>query len=281
MALVLGLLTAIAGIAIRLLGGPPGTDWTIDNGGKALVARELVQHGGDSSIRYPAQRIDPEFRFFPQPLQGKEPYGVLRNGRVESQYDSPFVRIAGLVLARTGEPALAFLPALGGGLAVFLVGLQGTLAAVILLLATPLLFYSSVFWEHTWVMALVAGCFLLLRSAGSRSAFFAGLAMGAAILLREEIILLFLATLLAMAILRRNMRDAAAFTIGGALGITALAWFHFATTGNMTGTHVAANRPEFLVHFFEAARGLLFSTGFSGIAIAIPIAAVILLIAAR
>jgi len=274
-------LAAAAGIGIRLLGGPPGTDWTIDNGGKALVVHELVQHGGDSSIRYPAERIDPEYRFFPQPLQGKEPYGVLRNGQVHSQYDSPFVRIAAPAFALGGGTALAFLPALGGGAAVFLTGLQATLAGVILLLAAPLLFYSSVFWEHTWVMAIVTGSLLLLKNAGRRRAFFAGLAMGAAILLREEIILFFFATLAAMAMVRRGVREAAIFAGGGALGVGALAWFHFTTSGNLTGTHVAANRPVFLVHLLDAVRGLLFSPGFSGVPLAIPIAAVILLVAAR
>lgn len=191
------------------------------------------------------------------------------------------MRVAAPAFDLVGEPALAFLPALGGGAAILLTGLQGIWAATILLLATPLLFYSSVFWEHTWVMALVAGSFLLLRTPGGRHAFFAGITMGAAILLREEMVLFLGATLAALAILRRSAREAAAFAGGGALGIGALAWFHFATTGEITGTHLAANRPAFLVHSLDAARGLLLSPGFSGIPAAIPIAAIVLLVAAR
>ena len=280
-ALGLGTLTTSLGLLLRLLGGPAGTDWTIDNGGKALVVRELVQNRGNSWIRYSAERIDPEFQFFPQPLQGREPYGVLRNGRVHSQYDSPFVRAAAPAFELAGEPVLALLPALGGGVVVFLTGLQGTLAAILLLLATPLLFYSSVFWEHTWVAALAAGSLFLLGGAGARRAFLAGLAMGAAVLLREEIVLLCGATLAALAILRRGSREIAAFAGGAGLGIAGLVWFHLATTGTIGGTHVAANRPMFLVHALDAAQGLLFSPGFSGIPAAFSIVAFAMLMAAR
>jgi hypothetical protein len=267
-----------------LWGGPAGTDWTIDNGGKALVIQGLADYG-EAWIRYPAQRIDPEFRFFPQPLRGGEPYGALKEGHVQSQYDSPFVRASVPAFVLAGERGLAFLPALGGGAAVFLTGLQGIWAAVILLLATPLLFYSSVLWEHTWVMALTAGSFLLLSRAATGladgRAFTAGIALGAAIHLREEMLLLFGGTLAAMAIVRRDRREIAAFAAGGAIGIAALATFHVATTGSITGTHVAANRPVFLAHAWDAVRGLLFSTGFSGILVAVPVVALILLVAAR
>jgi hypothetical protein len=283
-AIVLGIFTALTAIGIRSV-GPAGADWTIDNGGKALVIRELAR-SGDPWIRYPAKGIDPQFQFFPQPLVGRERYAVVREGRIHSQYDSPFTRALAPLYEQGGELAVSLLPALGGGAAVLVTGLFSIAAAVILLAATPLLFYSSVLWEHTLVIALATGALLLLARPiltrpTARWAFVAGSLMGLAILLREEIVLLLIAGVAAIAVVRRNAREALAFAGGGALGIAALALFHDRATGSWAGTHVEANRPVLLAHAFDAVKGLLFSPGLSSIPLAVPMLAFVVLLASR
>ena len=89
--LALGAIVAALGLTLHAALGPPGTCWTFDDGGKALVLANLLEDPGRTWIPYPGQAIDPDFEFFPIPLGGDEPYAQLRNGRVVSSYLSPFV----------------------------------------------------------------------------------------------------------------------------------------------------------------------------------------------
>jgi hypothetical protein len=283
-------LVAAAGIGLASLLGPADTYWTVDNGGKALVLAGLREDPPRTWLEYPGQVLDPDLRWFPQPLRGREPYAVRdAEGRVRSQYASPFVWMA-LPFAAAGRPGLAVWPALGAGAAVLLTGAlasrragrgAGRRAAAVLALASPLLFYASVFWEHTLVVALAAAAFLAV--AGERARPFAcGLLSGSAGLLREECFLLVPA--LGIALLAQGARPARAlprFAGGAAIGVAAALAFHRATTGSWTGVHVAVNRPDPLVHAAEAVRGLLLSTGAAGPPPVVTLALIAALAAAR
>ena len=81
-----------------------------------------------------------------------------RDGRVLSQYHAPFVWLAVLPARALGDAGQAVWPAFGAGLAVWWTGrwafgllgpAAGVIAAGLALFASPLLFYASVFWEHT------------------------------------------------------------------------------------------------------------------------------------
>ena len=270
----LGLLTAVAGWSLHATLGPPHTYWTIDNGGKALVVDELRAHPGDCSISYPGKDVDPDFRFFPQPLGGSEPYGVLRGSRVLSQYHQPFVWLAVPLANLFGFGGLAILPALAGGLTVMLGGTLvarwtgsktgGRVAAALLFAATPFLFYSSVFWEHTLVCACVLGGLILLQFPERSRPLTAGLLLGAACLLREEMLLLLAAAAAALAIAGRA-REIVRLAVGAGAGLFLLLAFQKETTGSWTGVHVGVNRPVPFVNVLDAIDGLITSPGLSGL----------------
>jgi hypothetical protein len=280
--LALSVLVAAAGWIVHAVVAPPDTYWTIDNGGKALVLANLREDPGRTWIEYPGRRIDPELRWFPQPLDGAEPYGVRRDGRVVSQYASPFVWLTLPFAAALGFRGLAVLPALAAGAAVLLTGglaarragaAAGRDAATVLALATPLLFYASVFWEHAVVTALAAGAFA--TAAGRPRPLAAGLLAGAAGLLREECFLLAAAIAVAIAAAGGNRR-LPRFLAGAAAGALAALAFQKLVTGAWTGVHVGVNRPVPFVHAADALRGLLLGTGSSGVPVALvalPIAA--------
>jgi hypothetical protein len=228
------------------------------------------------------QSIDPDFEHFPVPLGGEEPYARLRNGRVVSSYLSPFVWLTLPFAAALGFFGQGVLPAIAGGVTVWLTGrLGGRWAAGIVALATPLLFYSSVFWEHSLVTALATAAFVVLEPAGRERPLTAGLLLGAAALLREELLLLLGAVSLALLVAGRGRRSFARFAAGGACGVLALLAFHRLVSGAWLGVHVGVNAPDPFGNVPAAIDGLLLSGGFSGVGSTWIVAAVATLIASR
>jgi hypothetical protein len=272
-----------SGFLLHTLLGPAGTSWTIDDAGKRLVLANLREDPGRTWIRYPGVVLDPELRWFPQPLDGAEPYGLRRNGRVVSQYLSAFVWLTLPIERLLGEPGLVALPALGAGTAVLLTGTlaarrsgrgAGRIAALILALASPLPFYASVFWEHAPAAALVAGVFLALAGTDRPRPLPAGALASTACLLREEMLLLLIACATALALTGRR-HEIPRFLAGAAAGVTAWLVMQRIATGSWTGVHVAVNAPVPLVHAAKAARALLLDPGCSGV----PLIAVLALVA--
>ncbi|MHC4925479.1 MAG: hypothetical protein ACYTG4_15595 [Planctomycetota bacterium] len=109
----LAVFTTAAAFALHAWIGPADTFWTIDNGGKALVVANLQEDAGRTWVDYPGAAIDPSGRWFPQPLGGSEPYGTRREGRVLSQYASPFSWLALPGASAWGFLGLGLIPALG------------------------------------------------------------------------------------------------------------------------------------------------------------------------
>jgi len=273
----LALAVAVAGLVLHGTLGPPDTYWTIDNGGKALALAEL--RAGRTWIAYPGRDLDPELAFFPQPLSGAERYGQLREGRVLSQYLSPFVALTLPLAALLGFGGLAVLPALGAGACVVLAGhlarrRTGSPAAALgaaglTAVASPLLFYASVFWEHALVGALATGALVAVDDPRRERATTAGVLLGAACLLREEMALLLLATVAVLAV--RGRAGSAARVAGpGAAGVAALALFHRAFAGSWTGVHLGVNRPVPLAHALDALPGLLLGPGLAPVPWLVP-----------
>jgi hypothetical protein len=273
------------GFLLHAFLGPAGTSWTIDDAGKRLVLASLQEDAGRTWLRYPGAGLDPELRWFPQPLDGAEPYGVRRDGRVVSQYLSAFVWWTLPFERVLGDTGLVALPALGAGAAVLLTGVlaarrsgrgAGRLAALIFTLATPLLFYASVFWEHAPATALAAGAFLSLAAPGRSRPFLAGALAGTACLLREELFLLVMACAAALPLAGRR-GELPRLLAGGAAGAAGWLLVQRMATGSWTGVHVAVNEPVPFVHAAKAARSLLFDPGFSGLPFGIALVLVALL----
>src|SRR5262249_34363861 len=130
------------------------------------------------------------------------------------------------------------------------------LVFVIAGVATPFLFYGLEFWEHTPAVALATiGTAMFVSASGARQsrlpfAFAAGLAFGAAFLLRPESAVAFFAVLAASAILPRN-RDAKVrlkpdatyilAMVGAAVVITPLEIYTFRHFGRLMPAHIWAN----------------------------------------
>lgn len=280
----LGAIVAALGLAFHATLGPKDTHWTFDNGGKALALANLREDPTRTWLRYPGESIDPEYEHFPVPLGGDEPYAQLRNGRVVSSYLSPFLWMTLPFAAALGFLGLGILPALGGGATVWLTGIlasriargegeseraarrSGRLAAGILAFASPLLFYSSVFWEHTLVGALALGAFVCLATPGRERPWLAGILLGGGSLLREETILLLAASALALVVAGRPRRVMLRFTSSGALFVLLLGVFHRAVSGSWLGIHVGVNRPDPFRNVAPAIEGLFLDTGCSGVA---------------
>ncbi|MFN8178243.1 MAG: hypothetical protein U0167_09950 [bacterium] len=285
----LALATSLAGLVLFARLGPAWTFWTVDDAGKSLVVANLEHNPGSTSLEYPGRALDPDFRFFPQPIRGSERYATLHDGRIVSQYLAPFPYLALPFAAVFGFIGLGLWPALGAGAVVLLTGLlaaalggsrrAGRLAAAILLVSSPLLFYGSVFWEHSLTAALAAAAFLALATPRPRP-FVAGLLLGATCLLREETGLLLSAVVLVAMILRRRP-DAARIAAGGLLGVAARGAFHWATSGSLVGVHGELNQSVPFEHVGDAARDLLVGPGFSGIPDVAVLGALLVLAAAR
>jgi hypothetical protein len=285
--LSLAMVTWLAGLVLFVRLGPPRTFWTIDDAGKSLVVANLLRHPTSTALDYPGQALDPYDRFFPQPIRGAERYATLRGEHIVSQYLAPFTYLA-LPFAALGFAGLGILPALGGAAVVLLTGLlatalagtrrAGRAAAAIVVASSPLLFYSSVFWEHTLVVALAAGGFLALSTSRPRP-FVSGLLLGACCLLREETGLLLSAVVLAGMLLRRR-EDAARVAGGGLLGVVARGVFHLVTSGSLLGVHGSLNQPAAFQNADDAARDLLVGAGFSGLPDLVVLGALVLLAAA-
>ncbi len=277
----LGLLVTAGALFVHTYAGPAGTFWTIDNGGKTLVIANLQEDASRTWLAYPGREIDPELRLFPQPLSGPEPYGTVRGGNVVSQYLSPFAWLVLPGATLLGFVGLGLLPAVAGGATVYLTGLLGgRLAAGIAALASPLLFYSAVLWEHTLVVALAAAAFLLSGAPRRRHSFTAGLLLGLACMFREEVVLLLVGGGLAILSTRERRSKAIPFAAGGAVGVFFLLLVNQLATGSILGIHVGLNQPVPLRHTVKAVEGLILGSGFSGSPALVTVAALALLAAA-
>lgn len=282
-------LATAAALAIRA-DGPADTYWTVDNGGKALVLASALR--GETTLPYPGAALDPAFAVYPLPLGGREPYATLHHGRVHSQYASPFVWLTAPVAAAFGLAGLSFLslgllPAVGAGLSVLAAGKLGArlggdraglVAAAITLFASPLLFYGSVFWEHTLTIAAVGFAFGGLAAEKSR-ALPTGLWLALAAFLREELALLLPAFAIAIVLTRGSWRGLPVLLGAGALGPTALAVFHRVTSGSWFGPHLDANPPTPFAHYDQAFHALLIDGGPSATSATLTIGAIMLLAA--
>ncbi len=268
--IVLAAAVVVAGLVLHASLGPPDTYWTLDNGGKALALRALQQ--GRLHLDDPGAALDPERRHYALPLEGNERYAVVADdGRLLSQYQSPFVLLTVPFAALFGFAGLAILPALGAGAATFLTGaiarrrggtvLAARLAAGTLAFATPLLFYASTFWEHTPTLALAAGAMLAFES---RRPLTAGLLLGAAILLREELALLLAATMLVALLRRDGFGPLVRLALGAVPGVALLGIFQVLATGSLTGAHLEVNRAIPFAATLDAVEGLLLGTGPAG-----------------
>lgn len=233
-AALFGSLAIVLLAALPALLLPAGAGWITDNGNKYIIMRSLAGHGS-TAIAHPAAEIDPEGKFFPD---GGFHFRQF-DGAMRSIYPEYFPALTLPFYRLFGERGVLLLPALGAMAAALLFGLwrRRMAAGLILLAGTPLLFYGGTFWEMApSVLFALAAVMLAVR----RRLFFAGLLLGAGLILREE--MYFLAAALGAGLLfadRRQWRGVLRFGIGFLIAALPLLLWQYYCFGHVLGLHGA------------------------------------------
>jgi hypothetical protein len=190
------LIVALTGslLCIAILLGRFTTFFSVDEDIKYLAASSLVHHWNNAAIPYPLHGFDPGGRY-------TLPLTAWVHGHQYAGYSLPFELLGAAALSLFGPAGLVLPPILGTAA---LLTIQLKLAAAldlkgrreVLLLATvvatPVFFYSLVFWEHTWGVALLLGGLALLIAGATRDqpsvwlGAVAGGSLAGAVLMRRE-----------------------------------------------------------------------------------------------
>lgn len=225
---------------------PHGVFDTVDEGGKVLYIQNTLRTGDPSApFLYPASDLDPAGQFFPTWWR------LERDGQFYTWWQPGFPLLTLPFFALFGWFGLYLLPAIGGGAIAYLSGrilrLSGpvpdrwvVLCALATGLATPVMYYSTNFHEHTLATAsLMASVFFALRAYQEKKpnwALLAGLFASLAVFMRTETITILFGVGLVLLIAgwRLGLRFGAAF------GLTALPWMglNYLITGYPLNHHV-------------------------------------------
>jgi len=221
---------AVISVAAAALLARHGEFWSPDSAVRFVQAESLRRAGfRDVAVPYPAGALDPEGRFFPAGPW----FHFMRDGRHYLSYPPYFPAVAGALYGVFGYLGLLVVPIAGGLAAVaatawFLRQTAPALVAVGTLavgLATPLLVYSAVFWDHSLVAALATGALALTATAlwadrpAPRRLVAAGVLLGWGLWFRNESYLLLAAVGVAWVLWggRARLRGALALGAGAAL----------------------------------------------------------------
>ena len=218
---------------------PQNVFWTVDEGGKFIYIQNTLRTGNPASqFEYPARSIDPNGEFYPSS------YAIHRDGQIFMWWQAGFPLLAGLFYQLVGWLGLYILPAACGAATAYLAALTlglfipdrlklQILALLVTGLATPIAFYSTMFWEHTLTTcgAMATTYFLLLglKSNQNRWYYFAGISAALAIFFRVEVV--FLLVGFGIIILIKNRRGGLCFGLGTLVILAPLTYIHTKITG--------------------------------------------------
>lgn len=214
--------------------------WITDNGNKLILLENLSEYG-DIAVPNPAGMLDLGDQFFPD--------AVFHFQKLEGKYYSvypEYFSVLNIPLFEFFGFRLWFLLPLAGTILTLyctsrLAPLRGAAAtnfALILLVSTPLLFYTLVFWEMT--LAVAAAMIALYLLVKRRKYFLAGLILGLGLYLREE--MYFLAFAIGVALLvagQDKWRSASRFSIGFLLAAVSIWLRQLFVYGHILGLHGA------------------------------------------
>jgi hypothetical protein len=190
------IVVALTGIllCIALLLGRFTTFFTVDHDIKYLAASSLLHHWNNAAIPYPLKSLDPSGRY-------TLPLTAWVHGHQYAGYSLPFELLAAAAMSLFGPAGLVLPPILGTSALLTIqlqlasaLGLKGRREVLLLatVAATPVFFYSLVFWEHTWGVAFLLGGLTFLIVGATRdqpSAWLGSVAGGlfaGAVLMRRE-----------------------------------------------------------------------------------------------
>jgi len=244
-AMLAGVVAATACLVV-ITATPREAFWIVDCGHKALVAQRLLETGfTDLAFDYPARELDPPGQLFPM-ADWAVPHG---EGFI-SIFPAAYPALAAPFLAWLGPGGLRVPAALGVGACAWLFALWlapalgrrwAAAGGVILGLATPLFFYGVTVWEHSLTVALSLAAWLVLSRPSVGRALAAGVLIGAACWLREELVLMGASLACACLLCWRRLSIPAALAAGAAVPIAGLLAFNTRVTGDPLGLHFTWN----------------------------------------
>lgn len=218
---------------------PQGVFWSVDEGGKFVYFQNVTRsHSFSSPLDYPGRSFDPTGEFYPSY------YAIHRENQIYMWWQAAFPIAAGQFYKLFGWLGLYILPALAG---VFtLAGVfhlvkelipdddrPSLVATVITGIATPIAFYSTMFWEHTLTtMGVIFACFSILRAVKTRQTRWiiaAGAGAALAVFFRVESILLLVG--FGVVLLLNNWRFGVQFGFSFLVFLLPLVYIHTQLTG--------------------------------------------------
>ena len=225
---------------------PRDVFWITDGGNKFITMENIIRYGTDA-IAYPAADLDPEYKFFPYSnfhfvRYGNNIYSIFPP--YFSAYASFFYKLAGhwgLYLISIVSTAMVLLLTLRLIQRLKLPD-KYLLSLPALGLCTPFLFYSMTFWEMTLAAALTTAAILLIVRKTEDTVYkqeflLAGLLLGSAIILREDVYVLTAAFVAAMFILKYKKVNIAMTCAGTAVIVLSLWSIQYAKYGHILGLH--------------------------------------------
>lgn len=176
---------------------PDGIFWSPDEGGKYVHILSMIKTGSPSApLEYPGRYLDREARFVPLFFCSHE------GDQIYSWWPTGFPLLTLPLYMSLGWIGLYVIPAISGALCAFLAGLLvrqlrpqsswlPVISALITGLGTPIMFYSTTFWEHTPAVACFLGSVVLVmyawKAGHARWVFTAGLLASLATFLRTDV----------------------------------------------------------------------------------------------
>ncbi|HYO76481.1 MAG TPA: hypothetical protein VE010_08460, partial [Thermoanaerobaculia bacterium] len=211
--------------------------WGPDSANRFIQVQQLLR-SGSIRVEYLARDLDPEMAIAPT---GGHHF-IPRDGELVSFYGPAFPLLTAPLYAAFGAPGLFVIPIAA---TLLLVPLFALLlperramfgAALLLVFATPLFFYTVVYWEHTLAVALTIAAFVL---ATRDRPLLAGLAGAAGAVFREEGYIALACLGMAMLATRANRRAIALLVAGAAAILTPLWIANYLVFQHPLGLHAA------------------------------------------
>lgn len=235
----------------RMLSRPDlfGGFWSPDSGARFAMIRNWNQYGSLVHLHYSYSNVDPTGQLHPLA------YFLFHHEHdFVAMYPTLFPLLSGLAYRTFGFYGLTLVPMLCG-LGCLLVtyatarrlNLRYRLLLVLAIgVATPLVIYSAVFWDHSALMLIsaLAGYWMLraVQDASLRSAVAVGVIIGSGMWLHEQFLAMIVAVWLAALPLTSRHRT---ILIGTPIGflVVFLFWglFNWHVYGTFAGSHLGAN----------------------------------------
>ncbi|MFA6104031.1 MAG: hypothetical protein WCV67_13110 [Victivallaceae bacterium] len=225
---------------------PRDVFWITDGGNKFITMENIIRDRTDA-VAYPAADIDTEYKFFPY----SNFHFVRHHDNIYSIFPPYFSAFSSFFYRAAGYWGLYLISILSTGIVLLLtlriiqrlkLPDKYLLSLPVLGLCTPFFFYSLTFWEMTLTAMLTTTAVLMVvrRTENNTTIpefLLAGLMMGSAIILREDIYVLAAALVAAMFILKYKKTNIAITCAGTMIIVISLWSIQYAKYGHILGLH--------------------------------------------